>query len=199
PVLPPSAEKTTPPTSTSAPVASTTKPAPVPAPLPAKTSVKVAKASASAAGQIAVRGPGAIYLVDPQTTKAHKVPGTADMSAPAWSPDMRLLAVEKAEKGGGTSIYTIWPNGTHPQLVLANGSSPSWSADGARIFAARNECTTACDAEDDGANVLFAVNLDGSNVQRVDYEDADVYDSRALAWPTDGSASHFFDEESLTG
>jgi hypothetical protein len=43
------------------------------------------------------------------------------------------------------------------------------------------------------------VNLDGSNVQRVDYEDADVYDSRALAWPTDGSAIHFFDEESLIG
>jgi hypothetical protein len=43
------------------------------------------------------------------------------------------------------------------------------------------------------------VSLDGGSVKRVDYEDADVYDSRALAWPTDGSAIHFFDAESLQG
>jgi Tol biopolymer transport system component len=171
----------------------------VPAPLPARSTAKVAKAPASATGAIAVRGTDGIYLVDPETAKAHKIPGTADMSAPAWSPDMRLLAVEKAEKGGETSIYTLRPNGTHAQLVLPNASSPSWSAGGDRLFVARNECAAACDPEDDGANVLYSVNLDGSNVQRVDYEDADVYDGRALQWPTDGSAIHFFDEESLTG
>jgi Tol biopolymer transport system component len=121
------------------------------------------------------------------------------MSAPAWSPDSRLLAVEKLEKGGGTSIYTIWPNGSHPRLVLPNASSPSWSAEGDRIFAVRNECTAACEPEDDDANVLYAASLDGSNVQRVDFEEADVYDGRELAWPTDGSAIHFFDEESLSG
>ena len=121
------------------------------------------------------------------------------MSAPAWSPDERVLAVEKAEKGGGTSIYTIRPDGTDPQLVLPNASLPSWSAKGDQIFAVRSDCTTACDPEDDAANVLYAVNLDGSNVQRVDFQEADVYDGRALAWPTDGSAIHFFDEESLTG
>jgi len=205
PVLPPSTQKRTPPSPNPAPVpaASTTRPAPVPAPLPAKTSAKtsakIAKASAAATGSIAVRGQDGIYLVDPATAKTHKVPGTADMSAPAWSPDMRLLAVEKAEKGGGTSVYTIRPNGTQPQLVLPNAGSPSWSASGDRIFAARNECTAACDPEDDAANALYAVTLDGGSVQRVDYEDADVYDSRALAWPTDGSAIHFFDEESLQG
>jgi len=201
PVLPPSTQKTTPPnpTPTPVPVASTTKPAPVPAPLPAKTSAKVPKASAAATGAVAVRGLDGIYLVDPETAKAHKVPGTADMSAPAWSPDMRLLAVEKAEKGGGTSVYTIRPDGTKPQLVLPDASSPSWSASGDRIFAARNECAAVCDPEDDAANTLYSVSVDGAAVQRVDYGDADVYNSRALAWPTDGSAIHFFDEESLQG
>jgi Tol biopolymer transport system component len=121
------------------------------------------------------------------------------MTAPAWSPDARLLAVEKADKGGGTSIYTIWPNGSHPQLVLPHASVPSWSSEGDRIFAVRGECTTPCDPEDDDANVLYAVNLDGSSVQRVDFEEADVYGGRELAWPVDGSAIHFFDEESLTG
>jgi Tol biopolymer transport system component len=201
PVLPPAptaTEKTTPPTPTATPEGSTTTPA-APARLAGKVTAKGAEAPTPPIGAIAVRGEDAIYFVEPDSAKAHKVPGTAEMSAPAWSPDARLLAVEKAEKGGGTSIYTIWPNGTHPQLVLPNASSPSWSADGDRIFAARSECTTACEPEDDDANVLYAVNLDGSNVQRVDFEEADVYDGRELAWPTDGSAIHFFDEESLEG
>jgi Tol biopolymer transport system component len=171
----------------------TTKPKPAPASGPTQPPT-VAK------GLIAVRGEGGIYLVDPTTAKAHKVPGTADMSAPSWSPDESLLAVDKVTKGGGTSIYTIWPNGSHPQLVLKDASSPSWSPDGKQIFAVRSECATAaCDPEDDDANVLYAVNLDGSNIQQVDFEDADAYNSRVLAWPTDGSAIHFFDEESLTG
>jgi Tol biopolymer transport system component len=165
----------------------------------ATTTPKRASPRAAPKGSIAVRGEDGIYLVDPDSAKAARVPGTAEMSAPAWSPDMRLLAVEKAEKGGGTSIYTIWPNGSHPQLVLPKASSPSWSAEGDRIFGVRSDCTTACEPEDDDANVLYAVNLDGSDVQRVDVEEADVYNGRELAWPTDGSAIHFFDEESLTG
>jgi Tol biopolymer transport system component len=201
PALPPApttTEQTTPPTPTATPARLTAAPA-APARLAGKAPAKAAKALASPIGAIAVRGEDGIYFVDPDSAKAHKVPGTAEMSAPAWSPDARLLAVEKAEKGGGTSIYTIWPNGSHPQLVLPNASSPSWSADGSQIFAVRNDCTTPCEPEDDDANVLYAVNLDGSNVQRVDFEEADVYDGRELAWPTDGSAIHFFDEESLTG
>jgi Tol biopolymer transport system component len=160
---------------------------------------KRASPSAAPNGSIAVRGEDGIYLVDPDSAKAAKVPGTAEMSAPAWSPDMRLLAVEKAEKGGGTSIYTISPDGSHPQLVLPNASLPSWSAEGDRIFGVRSDCKTACEPEDDDANVLYAVNLDGSDVQRVDFEEADVYNGRELAWPTDGSAIHFFEEGSLTG
>lgn len=146
-----------------------------------------------------MRGEDGIWLVDPESAKAHKLPGTSGMSAPAWSPDGRLLAVEKLEIGR-MSVYTMSPNGTHRQLVLPNATAPSWSDTGDRIFAVRNECATAaCDPEDDDANVLYAVNLDGNNVQRVDYEEADVYDSRSLAWPTDGSAIHFFDEDTLDG
>jgi Tol biopolymer transport system component len=201
PPVPAPTEKTAPPTPTVTPVAPPNATA-----TPAATAQRAATATAKQLrprtapnGSIAVRGEDGIYLVDPDSAKAAKVHGTAEMSAPAWSPDMRLLAVEKAEKGGETSIYTIRPDGTHPQLVLPNASSPSWSGGGERIFAVRGECTTPCDPEDDAANVLYAVNLDGSNVQRVDLEDADVYNGRELAWPTDGSAIHFFDEESLIG
>ena len=202
PVLPPirASTETAPPNPTVTPAAPPTATATPPATPQPTATVTPKRASPPAApnGPIAVRGEGGIYLVDPDSAKASKVPGTAEMSAPEWSPGMRLLAVEKTEKGGATSIYTIWPNGSHPQLVLRNASLPSWSADGDRIFAVRSECTTAC-ADDDDANVLYAVNLDGSDVQRVDFEDADVYNSRELAWPTDGSAIHFFDEQSLTG
>jgi Tol biopolymer transport system component len=204
PVLPPVPA----PTETTAPPNPTVTPAAPPNanPTPAATAQRSATATPKRAspraapnGSIAVRGEDGIYLVDPDSAKAARVPGTAEMSAPAWSPDMRLLAVEKAEKGGGTSIYTIWPNGSHPQLVLPKASSPSWSTEGDRIFGVRSDCTTACEPEDDDANVLYAVNLDGSDVRRVDFEQADVYNGRELAWPTDGSAIHFFDEESLTG
>jgi Tol biopolymer transport system component len=159
---------------------------------------KKLKPLSGAGGPIAVRGEKGIYLVDPSGGHARKVPGTIDMSAPAWSPDMRLVAVEKAEKSG-TSIYTIRPDGTHPQLVMENASAPSWSAGGERILAVHGECSAPCDPEDDAAQVLYSARLDGSDLQRVDFEDADAYGARELMWPTDGLASHFFDEESLIG
>jgi Tol biopolymer transport system component len=177
--------------------------APTPAPrVSAKTAKPVAakklKPLTGADGLIAVRGEKGIYLVDPSSRDTRKVPGTIEMTAPVWSPDMRLLAVQKIEKSGA-SVYTVRPDGTHPQLVMENASAPSWSADGKRILAVHGACPAPCDLEDDDAQVLYSARLDGSDVQRVDFEDADAYGSRELEWPTDGLASHFFDEESLIG
>jgi Tol biopolymer transport system component len=176
------------------------------APTPAKVSPKLARPVvvkkleplSGADGLIAVRGARGIYLVDPSSGNARKVPGTVEMSAPAWSPDLRLLAVQKAEKSG-SSVYTIRPDGTHAQLVLENASAPSWSTDGKRILAVHGACEAPCDVADDAAQVLYSARLDGTDIQRVGYEDEDAYDARELVWPTDGLASHFFDEESLIG
>lgn len=179
------------------------KPAPTPvrdvAANPAKSSgaAKKLEPPASAGGPIAVRGEKGIYLVDPSSGHARKVPGTIHMSAPAWSPDMTLLAVEKTEKSG-TNIYTIRPDGTRPQLVMKDASTPSWSEDGTRILAVHGQGAVPSD-DDDAAQVLYSARLDGTDVQRVDFEDADAYGARELVWPTDGMASHFFDEESLIG
>jgi Tol biopolymer transport system component len=153
----------------------------------------------AAKGLIAVRGSNAIYLVNPDSAAANKVPGTADMIAPAWSPDGSLLAVERVEKGAPSSIYTITPDGTHPQLVMKNASAPSWSPAGDRIFVVSNECSTSCEPEDDEASVRYSVRPDGSDLQRVDLEQADLYDPRELAWRGDGSPLWFFEDGSVSG
>ena len=157
----------------------TSEPAPKPTPV-----AKTTEPAAPSKGSLAVRGSNAIYLVDPDTAAAHKVPGTADMIAPAWSPDDSLLAVERVGKAGGSSVYTIKPDGTEAQLVLDNASAPSWSPAGDRLFVVR-----------DDSNVLYSVRPDGSGLQEVDAE-ADVSATRDLAWRTDGSPIWFFDEES---
>ena len=181
------------------------KPAAGPTPTVAPTPVSKARPAPSneplpgANGLIAVRGTGGLYLVDPSNGRSRSIPGTAAMWSPAWSPDMKALAVEVSGKDGSTSIYTVRPDGTHAQLVLANASAPSWSAGGERIFAVRSECAGPCTSRDDADNVLYAVNVDGTAAQRVDPDDSDAYTSRELAWPVDGTAIHFFDDTSLSG
>ena len=149
----------------------------------------------STKGLIAVRGSNGIYLVDPDSAAAHKVPDTADMIAPAWSPDGSLLAVERVDDGGASSVYTIKPDGTQPQLVVKNASAPSWSVAGDAIFVVRNECSTPCEPEDDAANVRYSVRPDGSGLEPVD-PGADVNDPRELAWRSDGSPLWFFEDGS---
>lgn len=160
---------------------------------------KTTEVPISTKGLIAVRGSNAIYLVNPDSTASHKVPDTADMIAPAWSPDGSLLAVERVENGGPSSIYTIRPDGTQPQLVLKNASAPTWSQAGDRIFVVRNECSTPCEPEDDGASVRYSVRPDGSDLQPVDVEGAAVSDPRELAWRGDGSPIWFFEEANVDG
>jgi Tol biopolymer transport system component len=166
---------------------------------PARAPLAKNEVPAATKGLIAVRGSNAIYLVDPDSAEAHKVSRTADMIAPAWSPDGSLLAVERVEKAGGSNIYTIGPDGSQPQLVAENASAPSWSPDGGRIFVVRNECSAACEAEDEDANVLYSVRPDGSDLRRVDLEEADFDDPRELAWRIDGTPIGFFDDESVSG
>jgi Tol biopolymer transport system component len=180
-------------------------PAPAPAPAPredaapdvAKPKPVSARPPALAAetdGLIAVRGSVALYLTNPESGSTRKIPDTSDMVAPAWSPDAKLLAVERVGKGE-SSIWTIRPDGTDPQLVLPNASLPSWSPAGDRIYAVRNECAGSCEPEDEAANVLFSVRLDGKDLRRVEAEE-DV--DREFAWAPDGDAIGFFADENAS-
>jgi Tol biopolymer transport system component len=181
------------------------EPLPLPAPAPAPredatpdvakpVSTKRPAPSAATDGLIAVRGSDALYLTDPDSGSARKIPDTSDMVAPAWSPDTKLLAVERVGKGE-SSIWTIGPDGTDPQLVLPNASLPSWSPAGDRIYAVRNECGGSCEPEDEAANVLYSVRPDGKDVRRVEAgEDVD----REFAWAPDGDAIGFFADENAS-
>ena len=108
------------------------------------------------------------------------------MTQPAWSPDGSVLAVEQAD-AIGTSVYTIRPDGSHPQLVLRNASSPSWSADGKRLFVVRNG--------DDSA-ALVTVRLDGGDAREVDLENEDAYtDPAEPSFPSDGTWIGFYSDD----
>jgi Tol biopolymer transport system component len=147
-------------------------------------------------GVIAARGQDAIYLIDPDRGKVRKIQGTAKMAQPAWSPDGSLLAVSLAD-AGGSSVYTIRPDGSHPQLVLSDASLPSWSPDGKRLFVARGLCRAqgSCQAGDDDSTVFMSVRPDGSDARKVTFEDGDVYDGGEPAWPPDGNWAAFFADE----
>jgi dipeptidyl aminopeptidase/acylaminoacyl peptidase len=151
-------------------------------------------------GLIAASAKGAIVLVDPANGRVTEVPGTAGMDKPAWSPDGRLLAVERASPGtsvaaGGTSVYTIRPDGTHAQLVLKDASSPSWSEDGSRLFVERDTCTApgGCDESEDETTVVFTVAPDGSDEHELGEDD--VYDPNEAGWPAENHALSFLEDE----
>jgi Tol biopolymer transport system component len=151
-----------------------------------------ARPPAAGNGSIAARAPGGIYLIDPARGTVQKVPGTAAMEKPMWSPRGRLLAVEQAEGGGSTSVYTIKADGSHLQLVLKDASLLSWSADGRQLFVVRGGCAApdGCDSVVDDS-VLLSVRPDGSDARQVEAEDIDVSE---LGWPADGSWIAFFED-----
>ncbi len=149
-------------------------------------------------GLLAARGVDAIYLIDPKSGGMLKVRNTGAMSNPAWSPDGRLLAVEQTEKGV-TSVYTVWPNGTHPQLILENASSPAWSVDGSRIFVQRDTCAApgGCESSEDDTIIVFSVSPDGSDAHQIGYEDA--YDVSQAGWSPQTNVLAFLGDDGPTG
>ena len=146
---------------------------------------KKLKTLAPAGGLIAVREESAIYLVDPDSGAVRRVPGSANMTAPAWSPDGQLLAVE--QKGG---VWTIRPDGTDPRLVLENASSPTWSPAGDWIYVV----PSGQDAEE--PDVLVGVRPDGTDARKVDSEETDI--DREFAWAPDGDAIGFFADDNAS-
>jgi dipeptidyl aminopeptidase/acylaminoacyl peptidase len=140
-------------------------------------------------GLLAAKGDGALYVVDPKSGGMLRLKDTAEMDHPVWSPDGRLLAVDRTVKGS-TNVYTMWPNGTHAQLIMKDASSPAWSDDGSRVFVQRDTCSApgGCESNDEDTIVVYSVGLDGTDAHQV--EDGD-YDVSQPGWPPGGNILAF--------
>jgi hypothetical protein len=147
-------------------------------------------------GLLVAKGADALYLVDPKSGGMLKVKDSAGMDHPAWSPDGRFLAVEVADHGS-SSVYTMWPNGAHTQLIMKNATAPAWSDDGARIYVQRDTCTApgGCDASDEDTTVVYSVALDGTDAREISDDD---YNVNQPGWPPGQNILSFLGESSNT-
>ena len=145
-------------------------------------------------GLLAAKGDAALYVIDPKSGGMLRLKGTADMDHPSWSPDGRLLAVDQTEDGL-TSVYTIWPNGTHAKLIMKDASSPAWSDDGTRIFVQRDTCTDpgGCDSSEEDTIAVYSVAVDGTDAHEV--ADGD-YDVSEPGWPPGQNVLAFLGDDS---
>jgi len=145
-------------------------------------------------GLLVAKGADALYVVDPKSGGMLKLEDTAEMDHPAWSPDGRMLAADRTESGT-TSVYSMWPNGTHARLIMKDASSPAWSDDGSRIYVQRNRCTApgGCDASDEDSTAVYSVAADGTDARLV--TDGD-YDVSQPGWPPGQNVLAFLGNES---
>lgn len=139
-------------------------------------------------GLIAASGGDGIYLIDSQRVKSWKVPGTAEMGEPAWSPDGSLLAVT-SRGDSADSVYTMRPDGSDRRLVLRDAWLPSWSPDGKRLVVVQGGCfrSSTCDSGFESVSVLVTVRADGSDVHQLTFDHGNENDGADYpAWSPDG-------------
>jgi WD40-like Beta Propeller Repeat len=93
---------------------------------------------------------GEIYVMDADGTNAGDLTNDpADDDQPAWSPDGRLIAWQRAD----SRIWTMKPDGTG-KTDLASGVEPNWSPDGTRLAFARGGTIWVMNADGSGQTQL---------------------------------------------
>lgn len=107
---------------------------------------------------------------------------TGSDDGPAWSPDGKEIAFERADQATQTTgIFVVPTTGGTPtdlsSLPRASDLEPAWSPDGSRIL-------FVSDRPDQTQLDLWVMNADGSDVQRV--TNTPSRDERDPAWSPDG-------------
>jgi TolB protein len=95
--------------------------------------------------------------------------------APEISPDGRSIVFTWGDAKDASEIWLMDRNGENPHKFIDRGWDPSWSPAGTQILFASDE---------EGANQLFIINLDGSGLRRV--TDFDALRGRS-DWSPDGA------------
>lgn len=80
---------------------------------------------------------------------------------PAWSPDGQSIAWSwYAASDAQSGLWSMHPDGTQRQLVIAGGFDPSWAPDGSRI-------AFSYWASPDSGATIWTIHPDGSNLVRL--------------------------------
>ncbi len=121
-----------------------------------------------------------VYVLDTQTGRMNRLPGSGRNCSASWSPDGTRLAVGYGD-GENCGIYLISPDGGRSER-LTDGTTidfrPAWSPDG-RTIAYVAYSKTDANAKDSG---VFVIAVDGTGKRRVDEETVSY-----VMWSPDGS------------
>jgi Tol biopolymer transport system component len=101
-------------------------------------------------------------------------PKNTQASNPVWSPNGGLLAFD-SNRDGPVRLYTMFPDGTHKQLVFRDkrgfdDSQSSFYPDGDRLAFTRCDSTL-------GACVIASVRLDGTGLRTFSRFSHDIFDT----------------------
>ncbi|WP_165360785.1 protein kinase [Candidatus Chloroploca sp. Khr17] len=87
------------------------------------------------------------------------------LSAPAVSPDGRMIAFAERRSNGESNIYRIPVQGGPAERVtndIGNATNPSWSSDGQRLMFSATPATG-----DERQSKIYLIDRDGSNLQQI--------------------------------